>query len=483
MTVVRRALALLLLVLLAAATARAQPLPAPVAAALGDAGVPPGGVALYVRDVAQAAPLVAHNADAAMNPASLMKLVTTLAALETLGPAYAWKTEVYAKGEIADGVLAGDLIIKGYGDPKLTIERFWLLLRDIQARGVKAIRGDVVLDRSHFSVPPTDPGAFDGEPYRPYNALPDALLLNFNAVRVSFVPEPTTGTVRVFAEPQPAALFIENHLALSGGPCRGLQPRFLGQVDTDWSRARIVFSGAYPADCGEKTENFSVLESPRFFADAFRKLWTELGGRIDGQVRDGLLPADARRIAQTESPPLAEVVRDINKFSNNVMARQLLLTLGAQGFGPPGTAESGARAIRGWLVQGGLDFPELVVENGSGLSRNARISARHLGELLVRAYRGPTMPEYMASLPVAGVDGTLRKRMNGTLSAGQAHLKTGYLDGVRAIGGYVLDRHGRRHAVVLVINHVNAKQAKAVQDAVVDWVYASSGGGATARSP
>jgi D-alanyl-D-alanine carboxypeptidase/D-alanyl-D-alanine-endopeptidase (penicillin-binding protein 4) len=391
-----------------------------------------------------------------------------------MGPAYTWRTEVYASGEIRDGVLAGDLIVKGYGDPKLTIERFWLLLRDIQARGVRTVRGDVVLDRSHFSVPPADPGAFDGEPYRPYNALPDALLLNFNAVRVSFVPEPSGSGVRVFAEPHPGGIAIDNQLSLTAGPCRGLQPRFLAQVDTDGSRARIAFRGAYPADCGEKAENFSVLASPSFFADAFRRLWGELGGAIEGRVRDGALPADARRIAQTESPPLADVVRDINKYSNNVMARQLLLTLGADGFGPPGTAETGARAIGAWLARNGLDFPELVVENGSGLSRNERISARHLGELLVRAYRGPTMPEYIASLPVAGIDGTLRRRMQTALSSGQAHLKTGFLENVRAIGGYVLDRNGRRHAVVLVINHPNARQARPVQEAVVDWVYAAS---------
>ncbi|MFZ5555928.1 MAG: D-alanyl-D-alanine carboxypeptidase/D-alanyl-D-alanine endopeptidase [Pseudomonadota bacterium] len=466
-----------------AAPARAQPLPPAVAAALGNAGIPPAGAALYVRDVTQPAPLLAHNADAVVNPASLMKLVTTLAALETLGPAYTWKTEVYATGEVSGGVLAGDLVIKGYGDPKLTIERFWLLLRDIQARGIRTVRGDVVLDRSHFLVPPADPGAFDGEPYRPYNALPDALLLNFNAVRVSFVPEPSHSKVRVFAEPHPGAIFIENRLSLAAGPCRDLEPRYLAQVDTDWSRARIAFSGAYPADCGEKTENFSVLASPSFFADAFRQLWAELGGTIEGQVRDGVLPPDARRIAEADSPPLADVIRDINKFSNNVMARQLLLTLGAYGFGPPGTADSGARAVRVWLAQNGLDFPELVLENGSGLSRAERISARHLGELLVRAYRGPTMPEYMASLPVAGIDGTLKRRMRGAASNGQAHLKTGYLEGVRAIAGYVLDRNGRRVAVVLVINHPNARQAGAVPGAVVDWVYESAGTRAAAKPP
>lgn len=466
-----RLAAWLLLLLMGPAPAAAHHLPAPVNAALSQAGIPDAGVALYVQDTAAAAPLLAWNADAVMNPASTMKLVTTLAGLELLGPAYAWSTEVYADGPRAGGVLKGNLIIKGYGDPRLTLERFWLLLRSVKQRGIHTIRGDVILDRSYFSAPADDPGAFDGEPYRPYNVGPDALLVNFNAVRVHFVPDPAAGKVRVYAEPHPPGLRIGNRLTLSGDPCRDWQGRHAAQVQTDWSAARIDFAGPYPVDCGEKGENFSVLGSTRFAGELFRQLWRELGGRITGTVRDGTLPPDARLIASVESPPLAQIVRDINKFSNNVMARQLFLTLGAWGFGPPATPDSATRAIHDWLLQNRLAFPELVVENGSGLSRVERISARHLGQLLVRAYSGPMMPEFMASLPVAGVDGTLKRHMKNSSASGQAHLKTGYLEGVRAIAGYVLDSRGRRMAVVLFINHANAGNARAVQDAVVQWVY------------
>jgi D-alanyl-D-alanine carboxypeptidase/D-alanyl-D-alanine-endopeptidase (penicillin-binding protein 4) len=446
-------------------------LPPPVQQALAVAGIPRENVAVFVHPVDGPAPLLARNADTPMNPASTMKLITTFAALELLGPAYTWKTEVYVGGPVAQGVLNGSLAIKGYGDPKLTLERLWLLLREVRARGVRVIRGDLVLDRSHFALPAADPGAFDGEPYRPYNVEPDALLLNFNAVRVHFVPEPADGRVRVYAEPHPEGLEIENRLTLGPGPCRDWEPRFHAAIVSDWTRAWIVFDGRYPESCGEKAESFSVLAHPRLFGDVFRQLWTELGGRLEGEVREGPVPEGARLLAASESPPLAEIVRDINKFSNNVMARQLLLTLGAYGFGAPATPETAVRAIKAWLLQNRLEFPELVVENGAGLSRIERVSARHLGELLLRAWNSPVMPEFVASLPLAGVDGTLKKRMRANAFSGQAHLKTGYLEGVRAIAGYVRDSAGQRHVVVCFINHPNAGRARPFMEAVIEWVY------------
>lgn len=447
------------------------PLPPPVQQALAAAGIPRESVAVFVQPVAGAGPLLIWNADAPMNPASTMKLVTTLVALELLGPAYTWKTEVYTGGPVTQGVLDGPLAIKGYGDPKLTLERLWLLLREVRARGVRVIRGDLMLDRTHFALPAGDPGAFDGEPYRPYNVEPDALLLNFNAVRVSFVPEPAQGRVRVYAEPHPEGLEIDNRLKLGPGPCRHWEPRFHAAIASDWTRARIVFEGRYPEDCGERAESFSVLAHPKLFGDVFRQLWAELGGQLAGGVREGPVPEGARLLAASDSPPLAEIVRDINKFSNNVMARQLLLTLGAHGFGAPATPETAARAIKAWLFQNRLEFPELVVENGAGLSRVERISARHLGELLLRAWNSPVMPEFVASLPLAGVDGTLKKHMRSNAFSGQAHLKTGYLEGVRAIAGYVRDRDGRRYVVVCFVNHPNAGRARPVMEALIEWVY------------
>jgi D-alanyl-D-alanine carboxypeptidase/D-alanyl-D-alanine-endopeptidase (penicillin-binding protein 4) len=207
----------------------------------------------------------------------------------------------------------------------------------------------------------------------------------------------------------------------------------------------------------------------------FLQLWAELGGTLTGGVRDGTVPADARAVAVSPSPTLAEAVRDINKFSNNVMARQLFLTLGMEAGRRPASADDADAAIRSWLDARGLGIPELVLENGSGLSRRERISAEGLGRVLQAAWRSSVMPELMASLPVTATDGTMRKRLKQNGVAGQAHIKTGSLEGVRSIAGYVLDKSGRRWIVVFFVNHAHAGAAQPAQDALLEWVYAGRG--------
>ena len=464
--------------LLLAAPVRAQQeerLPAPVARALKAASVPPSAVAVLVQDVDARMPRASFNADRPMNPASVMKLLTTYAALELLGPAYAWKTEAWATGPLRDGVLEGDLVLKGHGDPKLGFEQFWLLLRQLRARGLREVRGDLVLDRSHFAANGHDPARFDGEPLRPYNVGPDALLLNYKAIRLNFLPDAATKTLAVSAEPAPVQLDVVNLLKLAEGSCGSVwyEGIRMDLAHTD-AAARLILTGSYPAACGEKSRHVAVLGHPQFVAGVFRQLWGELGGALQGGWREGTPPAGARLLARAESPPLAEVVREINKYSNNVMARQLYLTLGAETAKRPARAEDGEAAIRNWLAQKQLRMPELAIENGAGLSRSDRISAESLGRLLAAAYASPVMPEFIASLPLAGVDGTMRKRLGGNGVAGQAHVKTGYLDGARALAGYVLDRRGRRAIVVFLANHPNAGATKAAQDALLACVYERS---------
>jgi D-alanyl-D-alanine carboxypeptidase/D-alanyl-D-alanine-endopeptidase (penicillin-binding protein 4) len=471
-----RTLALLALLPAGAALAQSEErLPAPVARILKAAGVPASAVALVVQDIDARMPRASFNAEKPMNPASVMKLLTTYAALELLGPAYTWKTEAYASGPLADGTLEGDLVLKGYGDPKLGFERFWLLLRQLRAKGLREIRGDLVIDRSHFAPDGHDPARFDGEPLRPYNVGPDALLLNYKAVRLDFLPDATAGTVAVTAEPSPAQLDLLNLLKLSSGTCANAWHEGI-RMDLAHSEAaaRLVLTGSYPAACGEKSRHVALLDHPQYVAGVFRQLWGELGGRFSGGLREGAVPAGARLLARAESPPLAEVVREINKFSNNVMARQLYLTLGAEGAQRPARAEDAEAALRAWLAQKGLAMPELVVENGAGLSRSERIGADSLARLLAAAWASPVMPEFIASLPLVGIDGTMRRRLNGNGVAGNAHVKTGHLDGVRALAGYVLDRRGRRAVVVFLANHPNAGATKAAQDALLACAWERS---------
>jgi D-alanyl-D-alanine carboxypeptidase/D-alanyl-D-alanine-endopeptidase (penicillin-binding protein 4) len=451
--------------------AQATALPEPVARALAEAGIPESATAFYVHEIGAESPLIAVGTDRSMNPASTIKLVTTYAALELLGPAFQWVTEAYAAGALSDGVLAGDLVLKGRGDPKLTLENFWLLLRSLRGRGLREIRGDLVLDRTYFAANDHDPARFDEQPTRPYNTGPDALLVNFKAVRLTFVPDSDTRLVRILAEPALPQVQIVNRLALVNGPCGDWAGRLKVDAQGGSAATRLTFSGRYAASCGERERSYSVLPHAQYVLGLFRELWRELGGTFTGTVRDGTVGADARLIAAVESPPLAQVVRDMNKFSNNVMARQLFLTLGAEGAGEPATPEKAERVIREWLARKGLSVPELILENGSGLSRTERISARNLGLLLLSSFRSPVMPELIASLPLAAVDGTMKKRLSDAGVAGQAHIKTGTLTGVRSMAGYVLDAQGRRLVVVSMVNHPNAANAQAAQDALLAWIY------------
>lgn len=460
----------------AAAATSAGALPASVEAALRTTGIPPDAVSIVLREAAAERSVLAHNAERAMSPASVMKLVTTYAGLEMLGPAFTWSTEAFATGPIADAVLSGDLVLRGQGDPKLTIENFWLLLRAVRARGVQEIRGDLVLDRSYYGVDPGDPGRFDNEPLEVYNTLPDALLVNYKAVRLTFAPDPEGKRVRILADPPLPELSIVNQLTLDAAPCGDWRARVRTETSSQPASAQLHFSGSYSMQCGEQSRHFSIL-SPQAYAGAlFRQLWDELGGRLVGSVRDGVAPPGARLLATHESPALSEIVRDINKYSNNAMARQLYLALGAAAFGAPATLDKSDRAVRQWLAQRRLELPQLVIENGSGLSRVERVSAMGLATMLAAAWRSPVMPEFIASMPVVGVDGTLRRYKHLTY-ARQAHIKGGTINGVRAIAGYVLDASGRRWIVVCLINHpkVHNGNARVIFDALLQWAYSRGG--------
>ena len=455
-----------ILYLCAALPALADNLPAGVSEALKNAKIPAASVAIVVQPVEAATPQLTHNARQAMNPASVMKLVTTYAALDLLGPAFTWKTEALADSlPAADGRLAGNLYLRGSGDPKFAIEHFSALLRQLRVRGVQHIAADVILDRSAFNVPSIDPGAFDDKPMRPYNVSPDALLINFQAQR--FTLSANNGRVQLLQETPSEGLSIDNKLQLSRSEC-----------GSDWKDAlnvrllpdgkRLEFAGSFAAACGEKTLNLAPLAADAQVSGLFRALWKELGGTFAGQVRPGTTPITAMPLARQESPALADSVRDINKFSNNVMARQLFLTLG--NISGPATVDKARQRVGEWLAGRGLKFDELEIENGSGLSRRERISADSLNRLLLDAWKSPVMAELVASLPIVGIDGTMKKRLKESEASGRAHIKTGTLDGVKSAAGYALNAKGRPVAITFLINHPRAQLGQPAIDSLLLWV-------------
>jgi serine-type D-Ala-D-Ala carboxypeptidase/endopeptidase (penicillin-binding protein 4) len=448
-----------------AAAHAASDLPPEAKTALQRAKVPEATLSVMVQELGTARTVLALQEHEAVNPASLVKLVTTYAALDLLGPAWAWSTPVWLLGPVRDGVLEGNVVIKGQGDPKLVIERLWLLLRRVQQAGVREIRGDIVLDRSAFA--PAEGGAadFDNDATRPYNVQPDALLLNFKSVIYGFVPEPARGVARVLADPDLSAARTERTVPLVAGPCEDWRSALKASPGDGGYR----FAGSYAAACGEQSWPLADPDAGSYNARLIETMWRDLGGRLAGSVREGLSPAGVKPSFEQRSPGLSETVRDINKFSNNVMAQQLALTLALQRQpGMPASAEGARETLRRWAAERLGDAPpELVLDNGSGLSRQTRLSAQWLARLLQQAYASAVMPELMSSLPVSGVDGTLR-RSRGT--AGRAHLKTGSLRDVAGLAGYVLSDSGRRYVLVAIINHPQAQQARPALDALVQWV-------------
>jgi D-alanyl-D-alanine carboxypeptidase/D-alanyl-D-alanine-endopeptidase (penicillin-binding protein 4) len=456
----------LVVTLLLALSARAD-LPPAVAQALNQAGIPDTHVGILVRDLDNPAPLLTHGENRSLNPASVMKLATTLAALDLLGPAHTFKTRVWVEGEIREGVLNGNLILQGGGDPALTQERFWLLLREIRARGIREIRGEVLLDNSFYELEPADPAAFDLAPLRPYNAVPAALLVNFNALNLRLGVAENGVLARIEADD---ALVLDSRLEAADGPCNGWREQLAASVE----EGRLTLTGRYPRACGEQSHPLNLLSPEATVAVLFRTLWKETGGLHTGRIRPCIPGPDARLLLEYDSPPLSSLVRDINKYSNNVMAKMLFLDLGATRYGGPATWHKGIRAVRSWLTEKGLMSEEIVLENGSGLSRIERISAASLARLLAYAASRPAYYEFAASLPAIGLEGTHKRRLNGSPVAGQAWLKTGSLSGVRGLAGYVLGPDGRRHILVMLVNHGNAAAAGKAQEALLDWAMGMS---------
>lgn len=444
-------------------------LPATVSAALKNAGIPQQSVAVYVQAVESKTPILSHNADKSMNPASVMKLVTTYGALEILTPSYRWKTEVYLDGNVANGILNGNLIIKGYGDPSFKAQEFWRLLMSLQQAGIKEIIGDLIIDKSFFAKNLGNRKTFDDETWRAYNAEPSAFLVNGRNTSFKFVA--SENGVNVTQEFELPGLQIINKMKLAQGACGDWRDRFTYVVTPKANAATVTFNGTFSFECGERYLELSVFDDDQYAFFTFKKLWAQLSGTFNGKLKVVETPISAVKVLEQVSDPLAYVERDINKWSNNLMARQLLLTLGAEKLAAPATEAKGAIVLKDWLESKSIKANELIIENGSGLSRIERINAEHLGKMLVNAYISPVMPEFMASLPILSQDGTIKKRLNGSVAANHAHLKTGSLDGVSAIAGYVLDANNHRHVLVMMINHANAGASKNAQDALIEWVH------------
>ncbi|MEM7208363.1 MAG: D-alanyl-D-alanine carboxypeptidase/D-alanyl-D-alanine-endopeptidase [Pseudomonadota bacterium] len=427
------------------------------------------GLSILVHKIGDNKPLLEFNPEKARNPASVIKMLTTLVALEELGPAHAWRTEFYSDADVVDGVLNGDLVIKGGGDPYLPLERLWLMVRQLRQTGLSDIAGSLILDQSAFAAIDEDPAAFDNRPLRAYNVVPAALLGNFNVSRLRFTPDITTGQVQVEIDPPLPRLTIDNQLRLKDKTCGGYNR---GIALSSPQSGTVVLEGEYSSRCNTYTIGRSLIDHNRYFVAVFDALWRAAGGQWSGEWREAAYRGDRDPLMVFHSPPLSKVMRLANKHSNNVMTRMIFLSLGHEE-DVPANAQNARDSIDAWFMKRGIHAPELNVVNGAGSSRDVRVSANTLGHMLLHAWNSPFMPEFVASLSLGGYDGTLRKRYRNHSLAGRVHAKTGRLDHVIALAGFVQTQNNDRYIVVALHNatdiHWGAGQA--VQDALLSWVY------------
>lgn len=461
--------------------AQAQ-LPEPVLSKMAANNIAPDTISVLVLrgDV----PLISYLADRPMQPASTMKLATTLVALETLGPVFRGRTELRSTAPIIGNTLQGDLFLRGGADADFSTEVLVNMLQALRHQGIERIAGNLVLDRSLFNPARSDIGLapFDESPEAYYNVIPDALLINKNMVQLDM--RSSGGKLQLAMQPALEKVAVDADMRLVDAECGRWEdgwklPEALPAAD---GRIKVMLHGTFPKNCA-KTYSINVLDRQDYLGRLFRASWRQLGGRLNGAVVDGVTPPESRILAEHAARALPEIVRDINKPSDNALARTIFMSMGALEADPilgsrplPPSADTtytrADAAVRNWLRQRGINDAGLVLENGSGLSRLERISPGQLGGLLQAGLKSDWAPEFLASMPIVAVDGTMRRRLKDSAAAGHARMKTGTLSNVVAIAGYVRDGSGQQCVVVAMINSDQVKDGKgrAVLDTLVDWV-------------
>lgn len=461
----------LIVALASPCAAASQDLPDWLATDLRNAGVPATNVTVYVQEVGTGTALISHNATKPFKPASIMKLVTTFAALDVLGERYRWRTPVYATGPVHEGILHGDLIIRGVGDPHMTQARLAELSSRLVRAGVRTIKGDLVLDNSFFGSDARVPQRFYSETENPWNLPPQPLLVNGKLVTLTLTPSIGGTRPQVAVEPELPAVRVENRLTQTDAPCTG-RPTNMSLVASGTAHsALLTLTGSLSTRCSGIAYKVSVLDSETYFLESFRQAMARAGGRLQGSVRSGTSASQARLVATIQSDNILDILRETNKHSNNLMAQQLFVAVGAALSGRSPSPRQAAATVKRWLVAHVPEARPFVLDNGAGLSTEERVTAQGMVALLERIRTSPNAAQFLETLPSVGEDGTMAMRLRDRPVAGRSAAKTGTLRDTRAIAGIVVNRYGRSYTFCMIVNHPNASATLPAIDQLIAWLH------------
>ena len=430
--------------------------------------IPKKDMAIYIKQVGKDVPvLAALNETTLKTPASVIKVLTTYAAVLKLGFDYHFPTKFYTMGLIQNGVLDGDLIVKGYGDPTLNSKDLEKIVEKIKQKGIKRITGNIVIDRSFFRVSTKNSSGFDEHPYSAYNAMPDAMMYNERISTICIVPSKNN----VSKKGADASYEVINQLKTVNKPCRGRYSWPGVKIDTAQATPKIYLKGKISNHCSKQNICQVVTKPYLSFYYALKDKLKKEGVVVEGNMRLRKVPQMAKPLFTHYSRSLEKIISKTAKKSNNLYARHLLLTLGAHVYSAPATLDKGRRAVeqilrnKGALTQDGLE-----IDNGCGLSRTAKLSAKMLADMYADAYKRYG-DRWMQTLSIAGVDGTIKKRFRGTAVKNRAWMKTGTLKRTKNISGYVKDASGQLYEVVILVQSKRGNwRASQLQNDIIKWL-------------
>lgn len=434
-------------------------------------------VAVQVVDVLTGEVVFAHDSDRKLNPASTMKVLTAATALKTLGPSYRFTTDLFVDGTVdGAGVLQGNLYVKGGGDPTLVVEKLWKLVLDLKLEGIERIAGDVVYDESYFGTDHHLPGwdkEEDLERGPSYFPELSALSLNFNTIAIVVAPGREVGEAARIRLETPASAYVTlvNEVTTSSsGSWRRLD------IKREITDPTITFTleGSIPAGSEVRKYYRTVAEPTSHFMAAFEEMLASQDVVVTGKHKRGTTPEGATLLVRQQSTSLAAILMDMNKFSNNFIAEQVLRAMAAEVKGAPGTTAAGVEVIHDYLVDLGIPDGSFTLVNGSGLSRDSFLTPEQLTTVLVDMAKDPRVGhEFTGSLAISGRDGTLFNRL--TEAPGRLRGKTGTIDGVHCLTGYVEGTGGRLFAFAFLVNDVRGgiSKVKSLQDRFLAEILAA----------
>ncbi len=444
-----------------------QALPQEISSFVNKSKIPSKDISIYIKEVGTNNVIASLNANTVRKPASVIKVMTTYAALLKLGFDYRWPTKFYMSGRKSGSTLKGDLIVKGFGDPTLSESDLDSIVKQIKNYGIRHITGNIVIDRSYFSVKNTNSSHFDNNTYSPYNAMPDAMMFNERTSTVCITPKNKSA----HKELNDPSYKLVNNIKFVNKSCKGQYSWAGSKVDESGTDPKLILSGKISKRCGKRKVCKVVTKPYKAFYYVLKDRLKDNGVSVKGSLRLKKVPRNSQLLFTHYSKSLEQIVSKTAKKSNNLYARHLMLFLGAKVYGAPSTIEKGRKAINLILKQKGvLNRNRHYIDNGSGLSRSSKMSAKTFADMYESAYLHYGQ-RWMNTLSIAGEDGTIKKRFRNAPAKNRAWMKTGTLNNVKNIGGYVKNRKGTLYSVVIIVNTKQARwRAAALQNNIINWL-------------